>query len=79
MKSLLSRTALLVLALAAAISSAAAKPSDAVRNPSKVQYAIQREAMPAASLHAHGCGGSLIITSGNYVGTVVALFAFPQA
>jgi hypothetical protein len=63
-KSLLSRAALLVLALAAVISTAAAKPSEAVRNPSKVEYATQREAMLAASLYARSCGGSLIITSG---------------
>ena len=61
MKSLLSRTALLLLALGALVSTAAA---ETVRNPSKVQYATQREAMLAASLYAHSCNGSLILTSG---------------
>jgi hypothetical protein len=62
-KSLLARTALLLLALSAAASTVAASP-DTVRNPSKVQYATQREAMLAANLYARSSGGSLILTSG---------------
>jgi hypothetical protein len=60
-KSLLARTALLALALSVAVSTAAA---DTVRNPAKMQYASQREAMLAANLYARSSGGSLILTSG---------------
>jgi hypothetical protein len=60
-KSLLARTALLFLALCAAVSTVSA---DTVRNPAKLQYSTQREAMLAANLYAHATGGSLIITSG---------------
>jgi hypothetical protein len=60
-KSLLARTALLLLALSVAVSTVAA---DTVRNPAKMQYASQREAMLAANLYARCSGGSLILTSG---------------
>jgi hypothetical protein len=60
-KSLLARTALLLLACSAAVSAVAA---ESVRNPAKLEYATQRQAMLAASLFARSTGGSLIITSG---------------
>ena len=64
MKSLLARTALLLLALGALVPTVAAHPSEAAPTPPKNQYATQREAMLAASLYARSTGGSLILTSG---------------
>jgi hypothetical protein len=60
-KSLLARAALLLLALGAAVSAVAADP---VRNPAKLQYATQQQAMLAANIFARLSGGSLVLTSG---------------
>ena len=64
MKSLLSRTALLVLALGSLFSTVAAHAAGSAAAPAKLQFATQRQAMLAASLFARSTGGSLVLTSG---------------
>jgi hypothetical protein len=61
MKFLLRSTGLLLLALGTLLSSASAESS---RNPAKIQYASQREALLAAASFANLAHGSLILTSG---------------
>jgi hypothetical protein len=63
MKFLLRQTSLLLLALAALVSTTAAEVS---HNPAKVQYETQRQAMLAAASYAKLTGGSLILTSGTH-------------
>ncbi len=61
MKSLLSRTGLLLLALAAAAATRAAEPEGA---PAISRCGSQREAMLAANALAKSVGGTLVLTSG---------------
>jgi hypothetical protein len=63
MKFLLRSTGLLLLAIGTLFSSAAAESS---RNPAKIQYATQRQALLAAASYAKLTGGSLILTSGTH-------------